>query len=193
MAQRGAQESQAPSRGPRRGLALGSQAAAWAAGRGVSSGPLAATPVGPAISCSVISPRTSWPEPALVRMHSSAVIPSPWGFSVDVDGVRTPGDLRVTPTQKQVPALLPASQSLPQRLRVAPRQPAPQPLWAQAQVSVQGEQTSVKEALTQSQKEGEYPEELGGAGSTQVSLRMPAPACPRGVWMGPSPVCLLLL
>lgn len=113
-------------------------------------------------------------------MHSSAVIPAPWGFSVDVDGVRTPGDRRLTPTQKQVLALLPTSQSLPQRLRVAPRQPAPQPLWAQAQVNVQAEQTSVKEVLTQSQKEGECPEETGGAGSTQVSLSMPAPKCHGG-------------
>ena len=137
--------------------------------RGPQGGELATGPrghpVGPAISCGVISPCTSWPEPAFVRMHSSAVIPAPWGFSVDVDGVRTPGDQRVTPTQKQVPALLPTSQSLPQRLRVAPRQPAPQPLWAQAQVNVQREQTSVKEALTQSQKEGECPEETGVLGA----------------------------
>lgn len=31
----------------------------WAAGRGVSSGPLTAIPMGLAISCGVISPRTS--------------------------------------------------------------------------------------------------------------------------------------
>lgn len=121
------------------------------------------------------------------------MIPAPRGFCVDVDGVRTPGGRRVTPTQKRVPALLPASQSLSQRLRVAPRQPAPQPLWAQAQVNVQGEQTSVEEALTQSQKEGECPEEPGSVGSAQVLLRTPAPECPWGVWTGPSAVCLLPL